>query len=83
LCLSGGGAVILPGGCAEALDDPCEMVHPVHRGPAGVEGILEAEVETLHHPVRLQVVCCHMAVLDVEQVEQGSPQGGGELGPAV
>ncbi len=59
------------------------MVHPVWRGAAGTERILEAVVEVLHHSVRLRVVSRRLAVLDVEQAPQDGPQGGGELGPAV
>ncbi len=51
LCLSGGGAIVLPGCCVETLEDPWEMVHPVRRGEAGVEGVLEAAVETFHIPL--------------------------------
>jgi hypothetical protein len=40
-------------------------------------------VEAFHHHVGLRVVGGCLAVLDVEQTEQGGPQGGGELGPAV
>jgi hypothetical protein len=47
------------------------------------EGILQAAVEVFHHPVGLRVVGGCLAVLNVEQTEQGGPQGGGELGPAV
>ncbi len=59
------------------------MVHPVRRGAAGAKGVFEATVEMFHHPVRLRVVGCCLAVLDVEQGAQGGPQGGGELDPAV
>jgi hypothetical protein len=59
------------------------VVHPLRRGSAGAKGVLEAAVEMFHHPVRLRVVGCCLAVLDVEQGAQGGPQGGGELGPAV
>jgi hypothetical protein len=59
------------------------MVHPVRCGAAGAEGFLQAVVETFHHPIRLRVRGCCLAVLDVEQSAQGGPQGGGELGPEV
>ncbi len=59
------------------------MVHPVRRGAAGTERVLETAVEALHHSVRLRVVSRRLVVLDVEQAAQGGPQGGGELGPAV
>jgi hypothetical protein len=29
------------------------------------------------------MVCCRLGMLDVKQVAQGGPQGGGELGSAV
>jgi len=67
----------------EAQEDPGEVVNPVCRSAAGEERVLEAVVEALHHPVRLRVVSRCLAVLDVEQAAQCSPQGGGELGPAV
>ncbi len=60
-----------------------EIVYPVRHDAAGTEGVLEAAVETFHHPVRLRVIGCRLAVLDVEKVAQGGPQGGDELGPAV
>ncbi len=78
-----GGAVVLPGCCGEAQENQWEMIHPVRCSAAGAEGILQAAVEAFHHPVGLQVVGGCLAVLDVEQTEQGGPQGGGELGPAV
>ncbi len=53
------------------------------RRTQGRERVLDAAVETLRHSVRLRVVSRRLAVLDVEQAAQGSPQGGGELGPAV
>ncbi len=59
------------------------MVYPVSRGAAGAACVLEAEMKTFHHPVRLRVVGCRQAMLDVEQAAEGGPQGGGELGPAV
>jgi hypothetical protein len=58
------------------------MVHPVRRGAAGSEGVLQVAVKAFHHPVGLRVVGGRLAVLDVEQAAQGSPQGRGELGPA-
>ncbi len=38
-----------------------------------------------HHPFGLRMVCCRLGsgMLDVKQVAQGGPQGGGELGSAV
>ncbi len=81
--LSGGGAVVFPGHCAESQEDPWEVVDPVRRGAEGVEGILQAEVEGCYHPVGLQVVGSSLVVLDVEQAAEGGAQGGGELGPAV
>ena len=62
----------------EAQEDPGEVVNPVRRSAAGLERVLEAVVEALHHPVRLR-----LAVLDVEQAAQGGPQGEDELGPVV
>ena len=59
------------------------MVDPVSRGAAGAEGVLQAAVEAFHHPVGLRVVGSSLVVLDVEQAAEGSPQGGGELGPTV
>ncbi len=59
------------------------MVDPVDRGAAGVEGVLQAAVEALYHPVGLRVVGSSLVVLNDEQAAEGSPQGGGELGPAV
>ncbi len=64
----------------EAKEDPWEMVHPVRRSAAG---IFQVVVETFHHPIRLRVRGCCLAVLDVEQGAQGGPQEGGELGPEV
>jgi hypothetical protein len=60
-----------------------KVVNPVRGGAAGAEDVLQAAVEAFYHPVGLQVVGSHLAVLDVEQAAEGSPQGGGELGPAV
>jgi hypothetical protein len=59
------------------------VVHPVRLGATGQERVLETAVEAFYHHVRLRVVCCRLGMLDVEQVAQGGPQGGGELGPAV
>jgi hypothetical protein len=50
---------------------------------AAMEGVLQAAVEAFYHPVVLGVVGSSLVVLDVEQAAEGSPQGGGELGPAV
>jgi hypothetical protein len=77
------GAVVFPGCCAEAQEDPREVVDPVRRGAAGAEGVLQAAVEAFYHPVGLRVVGSSLVVLDVEQAAEGGPQGGGELGPAV
>ncbi len=59
------------------------MLHPVRRGAVGPERVLEAAVEVFYHHVILRVVCCRLGLLDVEQVAEGGPQGGGELGPPV
>ncbi len=40
-------------------------------------------MKALHQTVGLRVVSCCLRVLDVKQVAQGVPQGGGELGTAV
>jgi hypothetical protein len=56
---------------------------PLRCGTASQEHVLEAEVEAFHHPFRLRMVCCRLGMLDVKQVAQGGPQGGGELGSAV
>ncbi len=58
------------------------MVHPIRRGAAGAEGVLQVTVKAFHHPVGLRVGGL-LAVLDVEQAAQGGPQGVGEMGPAV
>ncbi len=71
------------GCCAEAQEDPWEVIDPVRRGAAGAEGILQAVMEAFHHPVGLWVVGSGLVVLDVEQAAEGGPQGGGELGPTV
>ncbi len=77
------GAVAFPGCCAEAQEDPQEVVDPVRRGAAGAEGILQAAVEAFYQPIGLWVVSSCLVVLDVEQAAEGGPQRGGELGPAV
>ncbi len=71
LCLSGGGAVVFPGCCVEAQEDPREVVDPVPRGAAGAEGVLQVAVEVFHHPVGLRVVGRSLVVLDVEQAAEG------------
>ena len=81
--LPGGGAVVFPGCCAEAQEDPREVVDPVRRGAAGPEGVLQAAVEAFHHHFALWVVGSSLVVLDVEQAAEGGSQVGGELGPAV
>ncbi len=58
------------------------MVDLVGHGAAGPECVLQAAVEAFYHPVRLRVVGGGLVVLDVEEAAEGSPQGGGELGPA-
>ncbi len=65
---------------AEAKEDPWEALCPVRRCAANQERVLEAAVEPLHHPAGLQMVCNR---LEIEQVAQGGPQGGAELGSAV
>ena len=55
------------------------MVDPVRHGAAGAEGILQAAVESFHHPLGLRVVGSSLVVLDVEQAAEGGPQRGGEL----
>ncbi len=77
-----GGAIVLPGCCAEAQENPWKMVHPNRRGAAGAEGVLQMTVKAFHHPVGLRVGGL-LAVLDVEQAAQGGLQGVDELGPAV
>jgi hypothetical protein len=67
----------------ETQEDPWEVVDTVRRGASGAEGVLQAAVEALSHPVGLRVVGSSLVVLDVEQAAEGNPQGGGELGPAV
>jgi hypothetical protein len=42
------------------------MVHPVRRGAAGAEGVLQAAVKAFQHPVRLRMVGGRLAVLDLE-----------------
>ncbi len=59
------------------------MVDPVRRGAAGAEGVLQAAVEVFYHLVGLRAVGSSLIVLDVEQAAEGSPHGGGELGPDV
>jgi hypothetical protein len=81
--LSGSGAVVFPGCCAETQEDPQEVVEPVRHGAAGAEGVLQAAVEAFYHPVGLWVVGSSLVVLDVEQAAEGGPQGGGKMGPAV
>ncbi len=68
---------------ARRQEDPSEVVDPVGSGAAGAEGVLQAAVEAFYHPGGLQLVGSSLAVLDVEQVVEGGPQGGGELGPVV
>jgi hypothetical protein len=82
-CLSWGGAVVFPGCCTEAQEDPRDVVIPVRRSAEGAEGVLQAAVEAFHHPVGLRVVGRSLVVLDVEHTAEGGPQGGGELGPSV
>ncbi len=64
-------------------EGPGKVVAPVRRGAAGPERVLQAAMEVFHYPVRLWVVGSGLIVLDVEEAAEGSPQGGGELGPAV
>ncbi len=54
------------------------MVDPVRRG---AEGVRQVAVEAFYHPVGLWVVGSSLDVQNVEQAAEGSPQGGGELGP--
>jgi hypothetical protein len=49
--LSGGGAVVFPGCCAEAQEDPRQVVDPVRCRTAGAEGILHTAVEAFYHPI--------------------------------
>ncbi len=51
------------------------MVDPVRRGAAGAEGVLQAAVETFHHPVGLWVVGRGLVVLDVEQAASCKLEG--------
>jgi hypothetical protein len=60
-----------------------QVVHPVHHGAAGLELIFEAVIKALNQTVGLRVVSCCLCVLDVKQIAQGIPQGGGELGATV
>ncbi|MFN9944586.1 MAG: hypothetical protein ACK56I_34470 [bacterium] len=43
--MSGGGTVIFSGRCAEAHEDPWEVVDPVRRCAAGPECVFQAAVE--------------------------------------
>ncbi len=53
------------------------MVSLLRCGTASQKYVLEAEVEAFNHPFRLRMVCCRLGMLDVKQVAQGGPQGGG------
>ena len=66
--------VVLHGG-PQPEQNPRELVKPVWPGQPGLERILEATVETLHHPVGLRVVGGRGGELDAEQ--------GGHLGPQL
>jgi hypothetical protein len=71
-CLSGGGAVVFPGRCAESQEDPWEVDDPVRHGAEGVEGILQAEVEGCFHPVGLQVVGSSLVVLMLRKLQRAA-----------
>jgi hypothetical protein len=59
-----GGAIVFPGRCAEAQEDPWEVVDPVRRSAAGVEDVLQVAVEAFYHPVGLRVVGSSLVMLD-------------------
>ena len=48
------------------------MVKPVWAGAAGMQGVLEAAVETLHQAIPLWMVGCGLHVLDTSQSTEGS-----------
>ncbi len=49
----------------------------------GPEHVFDVAVEAFEQTIGLWVVGCCLGMLDVEQVAQGGPQGGGELGAVV
>jgi hypothetical protein len=46
---------------------------------AGPEHVFEAAMKAFHQTVVLRVVSYCLGVLDVKQVAQGGPQGGGKM----
>ena len=59
---AGGRAIALSGCCAETQEEPWDVVHPVNRGAAGAEHVLEAAVEALHDKGHYKI--CFCIVLD-------------------
>jgi hypothetical protein len=58
---------VLSRGCSEAEEDPGDVRGPCGDGAAGAQGVLEAAVEPLYHPIGLGVVGSGLLVLDLQK----------------
>ncbi len=56
------------------------MVYLVVHSVVDTERVYVAAVESFYQAIGLQMVGCCLGILDAQQVAQGGPQGGSELG---
>ncbi len=71
------------GGCSESQKEKRKVGNPIRGSTASCEGGFEAAVGSLNHSIGLRMESSCVNVGNLEEVGEGRPKGGSELGTSV